>query len=55
LLVLGLPAAVGGWVWRRRKGTVTLGSGAVWLMFAAILGFGVLRNLPWPLFRYLNP
>lgn len=55
LFVLGLPLGLVWWMRQRRRGgaVLALSSGAVWAIFAVVVAFAILRNLP-P-FHWLAP
>ena len=57
VLVFAVPlGAVGWWTWCRRRGRHThLTSRAVWLLFAALVLFTLVRNLPGLPARWLAP
>ncbi len=56
LLVAGLPVALGYW-FRRRRGLHPAGltSRVIWTLFAVVVAYSVLRNLPIPAARWLSP
>lgn len=56
LLVLGLPSALGGWVWaRRRRKSAPLNARWIWLLFGVAAIFTIARNLPGPTAGWLSP
>jgi hypothetical protein len=56
LLVLGAPAAILGWfATRKRPMPATVVHYAVWGLFAVLILYSVLRNLPWAPFDLLAP
>jgi len=56
LLVVGLPSAVAGWFWGRRRGRpLNFDTTLVWWLFGISTAFTVARNLPFAASRWLCP
>lgn len=56
LVVAAVPAALGWWLYRRNRNPAPTLPRSVWWFLAAVVAlFTVLRNLPWPVFRWLSP
>ncbi|MBX3746950.1 MAG: DUF2752 domain-containing protein [Verrucomicrobiae bacterium] len=56
LFVIGLPAVLAWWGWRRRRGLpAAVTTRAIWGLLLAVLVFTVARNLPWAVFDGLRP
>lgn len=56
LVVAALPTILGWWLYRRsRKPAPGFPRTAIWVIAGVVAGFTVLRNLPFPAFRWLSP
>lgn len=56
LFIVGLPLALLGWSLSRQGGrSAPVSSRAVWIGFAVVVVFTILRNLPVPAFAWMAP